>query len=136
MSEADDAVVAKIRANAELAIETLSGPAGFRLGYDEKSLEWVDGYIERVRLGADQAMKNSLISVLGSFLGECVRWCYGGEWVNDDGQWGVAFDARNCAFPFSKVYKQFENGRAGGDSILIFFRVIPTVFKQVRKPPP
>ncbi len=136
MADADEAVVAKIQANAKLAIETLSGPAGFPLAYDEKSLAWVDGYIERVRLQADQGMKNSLISVLGSFLGECVRWCYGGRWVNDDGQWGIAFDERNCAFPFSKVYKQFENGRAGGDSIVVFFRVIPTVFKQVRRPPP
>jgi len=39
----------KIRANADLIREHLSQQAGFELGYDSKSIKWLDGFIERQR---------------------------------------------------------------------------------------
>jgi hypothetical protein len=69
--------------------------------------------------------KSTLISVFGSYLGECVVRIYGGEWrfYQEDG-WGVLLSEGNVAFPFSKVQKLFRNGLEGGDSILNFVTII------------
>lgn len=75
-----------------------------------------------------------LTNVLGSFLGECIRRNYGGKWTQFDGQWAVAFNERNAAFPFNKLGKQFQNGHEGGDSIISFYTGVPAVFKL--NPPP
>jgi hypothetical protein len=65
-----------------------------------------------------------LVSVLGSFLGECIIANAGGSWRwTEERQWGVAFPNNNWSFPFAKVSKLFENGLEGGDSILSFYDV-------------
>ena len=66
----------KIRANAELVIQSL-GPIsdlGERFGYNRESIAWVEGFIERQRSRPDIKPEEvqCLISILGSFLGECV----------------------------------------------------------------
>lgn len=119
----------KFAANAALVVETLSAPAGFALGYDERSLEYVDGYLERMRAGADEGLRRALLAALGSYLGECIRRTYGGRWTLRDGSWAVQFDAGNAAFPFSKTAKQLDEGHAGGQSILGFFSSIPRLMK-------
>jgi hypothetical protein len=82
---------------------------------------------------------DGLVSVFGSYLGECVINCYGGYWENEDGQWRVSFNVENAVYPFGKVRKQFENGAE--DSIKSFFEIIPIIFasattteKIARKP--
>jgi len=124
--------IEKIRANAEMAARKLGPLSGLGegFGFNRASVEWVEGYIERLRSSGDFSGKQdfgSLPSVLGSFLGECIVQTYGGEWRNEDGWWGIYFNDRNAAYPFNKVTKQFENGRDGGDSILSFFDTIPIV---------
>ena len=119
-----------IRANAEIVIEMLRPLSGIDFGYTQESVEWLQGYIERQRTSGgfdNQEVKDKLISVFGSFLGECIVRCYGGKWRQRDGVWCIEFDEKNVAFPFGKVQKQMENGLE--DGIASFFTVIPLVFK-------
>lgn len=133
-----------IRANAEMVVAQLreaSGMEGF--GYNAESVAWLDGFIERQRVRpefADGEAAERLSQTLGSFLGECVVRCYGGEWREAGGSWAVCFGGDdNAAYPFNKVRKQFANG--AGDSVLSWFETIPVIFAQQigatpEQPPP
>jgi len=68
------------------------------------------------------------VNVLGSYLGECIRRNYGGEWHADEYGWCIRFDEDNAVYPFSKTRKQLENGAE--DSIYSFFTMIPIVFGE------
>lgn len=124
-------MIEEIQANARMTVEQLRALSGIDFGYNTESVEWLEGYIERLRLGGEfqnAAKKDKLISVFGSYLGECVVRCYGGIWTEKDGSWGVRLGKENFAFPFAKVSKQMENGVE--DGIGSFFRVIPVIFKD------
>jgi len=128
-------MLAHIKANAELASQQFLEISDVEFGYNAPSVWWLDGYIERQRErpeSNDNEFVEGLVSVLGSWLGECIIACYGGEWAEIDGGWGVRFDESNAAFPFSKVRKHFRNGSS--DSVWSFFETIPIVFsKRVTK---
>ena len=127
----------KLRANAELVIQNLREVSEIEnFGYNAESVAWVAGFIERQRLrpDLDKAALDRLSTNLGCYLGECVIACFGGEWQLVQGSWAITFDADNAAFPFSKVQKQFANGREGGDSIQGWFEVIPELFAKVWQP--
>ncbi|MGH9604143.1 MAG: hypothetical protein ACRD3N_00440, partial [Terracidiphilus sp.] len=106
----------RIRKKARLAVSKFRPISGLgeRFGYNRASVEWVDGFIERGREGSK--IESGLVQVLGSYLGECIIHVYGGSWREHEGNWGVFFDNSNAVFPFSKVQKQIESGRASGDS--------------------
>ena len=121
----------QIKDLAQKLVSTLSERLGVQLRYDRASVEWVDGYIERVRLNLDESSIVGLTTSIGSFLGECVIANYGGQWRESEGSWGVFFsdsNDRSAAFPFNKVRKQLLNGAE--DSILSFYDVIPIVFDE------
>jgi hypothetical protein len=102
-------------------------------GYNHESVKWVEQFIEQQRSPADVAANTiaKLTQILGSYLGECIIHTYSGAWRQRDNQWGVFFDESNAVFPFNKVGKQFQNGLAGGDSILSFFELIgPVILKR------
>ena len=125
----------KIRANAELVIKQLGPLSSLAFGYNAESVAWVDGFIEqqRSRSDIDKNEINGLVNVLGSFLGECIIRCFGGNWSNTDGEWCVRFDDENVVYPLNKIRKQFTNGQE--DSIRSFFALIPVMFKQyIQKP--
>ncbi|HUS36496.1 MAG TPA: hypothetical protein VM680_14185 [Verrucomicrobiae bacterium] len=133
-------MIDKIQANAQMTVEQLRQLSRIDFGYNAASIEWLEGYIERLRTSGeyeDEATKEKLISVFGSFVGECIVRCYGGEWTTDkDGNWSVRF-GDNFAFPFTKVTKQIENGLE--DGIGGFFRAIPLLCKDsiiIQPPPP
>ncbi len=116
-----------LRANDELVRRQLSGPAQFELGFDEASVEWVDGFIDRQRIRTDLESTDGLVDTLGSFLGECMFRELGASWNrSENGQISVKFSDGNEAFPFNKVRKQFANG--GDDSILGFYRSAAALF--------
>ena len=116
-----------------MIVKELRPLSGIDFGYTRESVEWLEGYIERLRNSGEfetVEMKNKLTSVFGSFLGECIVRCYDGTWKQHEaGLWCVAFDDDNVAFPFAKVAKQMDNGLE--DGIASFFRVIPTIFKDL-----
>ena len=124
---------ARIRANAEMVVQKLGPISGIDFRYTQESVEWVEGYIERLRESGEfenAEMKEKLISVLGSFLGECIIYCYGGTWKeHESGMWCVAFTEDDMAFPFAKVAKQVDNGSE--DAIDSFFKAIPIILKDV-----
>ena len=101
------------------------------LSYDRASVEWLNGYIERIRPHLDESSIGGIANPIGAFLGECIIANYGGQWRESEGTWGVFFSERNdrsAAFPFNKVRKQLLNGSE--DSILSFYDVIPVVFGE------
>lgn len=114
------------RSLAARFVEVMSKDVGVELGYTQESVEWADGYVERLRQSVDAETASQVSKFVGAFLGECIIANYGGAWREGEGTWGVYFDEKNAAFPFAKVQKQFENGAE--DSILGFYEVIPVVF--------
>ena len=123
----DDPRLAMIRGNAALVVDELGPISGLDpFDYGPDAVAWVDGYIERQRQRMDDPEAvSSLVSVLGSYLGEAVIKAAGGAWdVHARDEIGVRFDNGDWCFPFSKVAKQFACGTAdGGESILSFYNV-------------
>lgn len=109
-----------------MVIKTFGENNGVVLDYDEDSVVWLDGYIEHNRRNWDAPMTEKLASVLGSFLGECIRRNFGGEWKETENGLGVEVTENNVAFPFNKIKKQIQNG--SDDSIASFYQTIPIIF--------
>lgn len=126
-----------IKANAELVRTIAREKMSLSINYDEDGVRWLDGYIDRQRDSADDDTKRGLVNTLGSYLGECVRQTYGGEWIqNPELGWGVRINEKLTAFPFNKVQKQLAN--ADGDSVLGFFTAIAPLLNgnPAASPPP
>jgi hypothetical protein len=127
--KSDIETIKRIRANAEMVIQELRPLSRMDFGYNRESVEWLEGYIERLRLSGTfqvEETKNKLSGMFGSFLGECVIRCYGGHWAQHDGIWCVDFNGNNCVFPIGKTWKQMDNGLE--DGIGSFFRGIAVVY--------
>lgn len=118
----------EIRRLAALVVQECGPISGIQFGYNYESVEWVEGLIEQERerrsLGND--LQQGLVNALGSFLGECIVAATGGKWEWNDQQesWGIRFETGSIAFPFAKVWKQFAYGRASGESITSFYRIV------------
>ena len=119
-----------IEYNASLVIKQMQELLGVKLAYDEKSVTWIDNYIAGIRADLSPSVREGLVSVLGSFFGECIRRRYGGEWKEIEGRWAIAFDDHNVIYPLTKVGKHFESE---GNSILSLYASIPLLFKDVLK---
>ncbi|MES3025686.1 MAG: hypothetical protein V4857_29260 [Pseudomonadota bacterium] len=114
----------KICANAALVRSVAAEQLGVVVGYDQRGVQWLDRYINGQHAQAAPAVKEKLVHTLGSFLGECIRQTYGGEWVvePDSPYWFIRFADDNAAYPFSKVHKQLQLG--ADESVLGFFVAI------------
>jgi hypothetical protein len=77
---------------------------------------------------ADEKLAERISQTLGSFLGECVIRCHGGEWREIDGSWAVDFGGGNAAFTFNKIRKQLGNGAE--DGVNSWFNSIPLIFAR------
>jgi hypothetical protein len=115
--------LAGIKGSAEKFIEVFPDQ---NLQYDERSVAWADGFVERQRTRSDMEDFTGLANVVGCFLGECIRINYGGEWRATENGFGLVFDGDNACYPLNKAGKHFANG--GEDSILRFYQTIPIVF--------
>ena len=124
------------RAAAENVVSHVREDLGVELKYDEASIEWLDGYINRIRTQLKKEAFLGLATVLGAYVGETIIRTYGGEWTyfEQTKQWGIRFDDSNGAFPISKVYKQLENGES--DSIFSFFTIIPKIREHINTQTP
>lgn len=112
----------KMRAAAEKLRRAFKEQLQKDLGYDEDSVRWLDGYIERARLRPSNDQWKSAIHSMGAFLGECTIRSLGGHWSRHEHGSGVALH-EGLVFPLTKVAKQFANGAESGDSILGFYQV-------------
>lgn len=115
-----------IQTNAEIARDIARKMLGREIAYDLAGVTWLDGFLQRQHEHGDPGLRDQLVSICGSFLGECIVRCYGWSWSNDNGGWCVSKDQDNAAYPFAKVDKQLEFGAE--DSVLSFFTSIPLVF--------
>ena len=116
--------VRMIEANAALVIDELSSLSQRSFGFDEESVAWVEGFIERQREGIGAEASSGLINVLGSYLGQAIVAATGAVWDTDDtGNLGIAFANGDMAYPFAKVGKQLAQGVEDGESILSFYNV-------------
>jgi hypothetical protein len=117
-----------LQANAELTISLLRPLSDIDFGYNAESVEWVQGYIDRLRQrGQLEDKREKLISVLGSFLGECIVRCHGGQWVQRQDGLGVTV-AGLTFYPFEKTRLQMENGLE--DGIAALFECIPLMARR------
>jgi hypothetical protein len=115
-----------IRRNADLVVKIFAENNNVNLDFDEASVEWLDGYIERNRENFDDATINKLTGIFGSFLGECICRNFGGVWQETENGLAVTFSDGNGAFPLNKIGKHFRNGAE--DSIYSFYTTIPLIF--------
>jgi hypothetical protein len=113
-----------IRANAELVVRELGAASDIEFGFDEQSLAWVEGFLERQRAEFPDTA-TGLVSVLGSYLGEAVIAAVPDAQWDDDPELGlgVRFPNGDVVFPFAKVRKQIDAGAAAGESIVSFYNV-------------
>lgn len=117
--------------NVELVRKTMPEVAGIAFDYDEASIEWLDGYINRMREEFD-GEPGRLGQVLASYIGESIRRKYGGRWVEAEYGIGVEIRPNFVAFPFNKVSKQFENGQE--DSVFSFYQSIQPLLDEANAP--
>lgn len=126
----------QLRANAEQVIQELRPLSGMDFGYNRESVKWLEGHIEQLRLSdafSVEATKNQLVDRYGSFLGECLIQCYGGEWVHRYGFWGVAVDKYNLQRPMAEIRNQMDHGLKHG--IGDYFCHVANLFIPVWPPP-
>jgi hypothetical protein len=121
------------RTAAETVVSNFRDELGVELKYDEQSIEWLDGYINRIRTQFKKDSYPGLAVALGAYLGETIIATYGGAWDYFEklDQWGIRLPDDNGAFPISKVYKQLEDGEF--DSVLSFFTMLPKVLAHINK---
>lgn len=125
----ETAIIGQIRANAALVVETFASTTDFTFGFDSRSVEWLDGYVNRIRTGEwSEDQIDQLVSNFGSYLGEAIVAAYGGAWAQDEHGWHIRFDEPNRAYPFAKMAKQLKNGPE--DSIFSFYSAIGAVFRK------
>jgi hypothetical protein len=100
-----------------------------KLEYDDNSVKYVEGFIERVKGQLNKEEEEGLINAITAFIGQCIIVNYGGKWELDKNrnELCIIFDTENMIYPFAKITKQFKNGIE--DSVYSFYSVIPTVFK-------
>jgi hypothetical protein len=117
-----------IYANAALVLQTAQKELGADIGYDIAGVKWLNEYINDIYLTTSDELKEKLVSRLGSYLGECIRQNYGGNWVEDSEYgWSVKFSEGNSVFPFTKVEKHLDLGKE--ESVLSLYTSIPVLFK-------
>lgn len=121
------------KAIAAKAVATFRDELGVELKYDKQSIEWLDGFINRVGPELEKESVPGLATVLGAYLGETIIATYGGAWAYFEqfDQWGIRFENGDGAFPISKVYKQLEDGAF--DSILSFFTMLPKICDHMNR---
>ena len=118
-----------IEKNAALVQELLGKQAGIAFDYGPRSVEWIDGYISRIR----RTMKDAdrLSQVLGSYVGEAIRRRDGGRWVRErDGAVGLELVRGFVVYPLDKVAKHFANGEE--DSVYALYQSVPPLLAAHR----
>lgn len=121
-------------AGQEVATQ-LQHDLGVELNFDEQSIEWLDGYINRCRESMPKETKPGLAAALGAYVGEAIIKTYGGAWTYNEQtkQWGIKLNDGNIAFPIAKVYKQLEEDEF--HSVHSFFTILPLIGKIASAPP-
>jgi aldose 1-epimerase len=125
-------LVKMIQHNADLVVTDIGKQAEFAFGYDEVSLKWLETYINLEKVNWDETKRSSMLNLLGSYFGECVRRNHGGKWIQSDSEGtGVEIAEGFVVFPFNKVEKFIDNG--DGDSFVSLYNSIAVMKKLQRQ---
>jgi len=104
---------------AELCRDATRHTMKIDLSYDEASLLRIDEIIStawpQTSSGADIKKR---CEIWASYLGECLRAIFGGEWIRTEAGWGVKI-GNVVLNVFAKMEKRFQNGM--GDSISFYY---------------
>jgi len=75
------------------------------LDYDEKSVKFIEDFIERQWNNFNSEQRNGIVNSIGLFVGQCIIKNYGGHWQVDKDTQAVcvAIDDKNKIFPFSAI---------------------------------
>jgi hypothetical protein len=111
-------MISAIKANAEVALKSMRQVSGIDLGYDRRSVLWLQQYLQDVsasgRYGRyGRGERHTIVSVFGAFLGECAVRCHGGRWAKSNGTWCLRVGERTMC-PFFAVAQQLEDGHGLG----------------------
>ena len=115
-------VLKQIKENVDIVKSEMSDRLDVNLDLNGASIEWIDGFIDRNRESFNGKAKETLVSTLGSFLGEAIIKNFGGRWALNRGNLGIYWVGKLFVLPFVKVLKQMNNGPE--DSIYIFYRYV------------
>jgi hypothetical protein len=101
----------EIRDAVTLVVDTCRTHLEVNLTYTAESVEWLDGYINRLRNGDfDETGFQKLTMGFGSYLGEALIASNGGYWVRTEKGVGILMNDRGIEYPFHLVVAQFEEG--------------------------
>lgn len=121
--------LAGIEDNAERVVESCRTMTNFDFGFDDRSVKWLDGWVNRMRAHwTAKADCERMGWGLGSYLGEAVIRACGGKWAHDEDGWHVRFDGENRAYPMSKTLRHIANGPE--DSVYAFYRAVIALRKE------
>ncbi|WP_426171422.1 hypothetical protein [Pseudoduganella sp. R-34] len=134
MGPLDQDTLEDIRYNAEFVESVINKALGKKAGYSMEGVTWLDDFLQRQHEQGDKSYVDRVVSVYGSYLGECITRNVGGQWVELDGTHAIAFDETNGTFPFNKVHKHLKNGREGGDSVLGYYDSVSVLFQSFAPP--
>ena len=117
----------KLRQSGENLLQDLNQAFNENLGYNSKTVVWLDQYISKIRETTPEEYDENLAGAIGYILGQSIIEEYAGEWKYDDkyNQWVVDIGKPiGIANPIGKVEKYFFDYL---DSINGFFEIIALV---------
>lgn len=100
-----------IDAYNDIVINKLGPKLNVQLGYNDESIAWLDGFLQRYHVSRGDQDAGKLADMLGAFYGEALIRKYGGEWlVAEGGEAVIQLQGDLTMFPLSAVRKQMKNG--------------------------
>lgn len=126
-------VMAHIHSNAGMVVDTMNELTDFEFGYDDESLEFLDGYLDRQSRRGDHEQFEQLANTVGCYVGECLVAMHGGKWVLDvEVGWMVAVGTIK-ANPFAKTHKALTVGLRAGQSVRSFVHSTRALAKRAEE---
>ena len=116
------------RDRAEICRDATKQMMKIDLAYDEASLLRIDDIISKAwPKGSSGGDIKKRCEIWASFLGECLRTIFGGDWVRTEAGWGVR-SGTVVLNVFAKMEKRLQNGTS--DSISFYYE---TFKKQLHR---
>ncbi|WP_298443474.1 hypothetical protein [uncultured Ferrimonas sp.] len=98
-------VIAAIEANVGIAQTDLAQQIGVELNFDRQSLQLLDHFLSHSG-GLDPETQESLVDIIGSFVGQLLVQQFDGRWVITQQQLAVQLNHGEAVLPFAAVLIQ------------------------------
>jgi hypothetical protein len=96
--------------NAHLVQAFAGEEEGRPVHFGLEGIQWLDQFVMQLRSEEGERRLVGTVSALGAFYGECLIYCHGGEWVEDEKGWYVRCKNGRKIFPFAAIEKQLAEG--------------------------